>query len=173
MKNAPMRFAGMSLHHNPYQLNISCSENLSELISPCREPDSLSLGAKLFRISGEGELYGTDCLLQYQKLDEFRRTHRRGKLVLPRMEPMYAYLRELSVKAQPQSDVLVYKFVFSQAQSDRMNPRHQRFYLTDEAGESLWEISRAFSADIGKLIELNPSVRDIDALSAGTRVRLC
>ena len=173
MKNAPMRFAGMSLHHNPHQLTISCSENLSEIVSPCCKPDSLSLGAKLYRVAGEGELYGADCLKQYQQLDALRQARRREKLVLPRMEPMYAYLSELSLKAQPQEDVITYRFVFTEAQSDRKNPRHQRFYLTDDQGESLWDISRTFGIGIEKLIELNPSVKNIDALSGGMKVRLC
>lgn len=172
MKNAPMRFAGMSLHHNPHQLTLSGSENLSEIISPCCEPDSLSLGAKLYRIAGEGELYGADCLTQYQRLDALRQAHRREKLVLPRMEPMYAYLKELSLKAQPQEDVIQYRFVFTQAQSDRKT-RRPRYYLTDDAGESLWDISRTFGVAVEELVALNPAVKNIDSLSVGTKVRLC
>ena len=171
MKNAPMRFAGMSLHHNPHQLTLSCSENLCELVSPCCEPDSLSLGAKLYRIAGEGELYGSDCLAQYQNLDSLRQAHRREKLVLPRMEPMYAYLKELSMKAQPQEDVIQYRFVFTQAQSDRKTSR-PRYYLTDNT-EILWDVSRTFGVAVEELVALNPSVKNIDSLDAGMRVRLC
>ena len=68
MKNAPMRFDGMSLHHNPHQLHVENEHHIRSLTSPCCAPDSLLLSRKPCVISGEGELYGEDCQEQYLAL---------------------------------------------------------------------------------------------------------
>ena len=123
MKNAPMRFDGMSLRHNPERLTISEKSNIREYKSPCCESDSVSLGQELRRIEGEGEFCGTDCIEQYQALERLQRSKKKSKLVLPHMQPIYAYLKELSMTAKPINDVLSYRFVFIEAQSPRQKSK--------------------------------------------------
>lgn len=173
MKNAPMRFDGFSLHHNPHKLLIEHSGNISELISPCCQPDSVHLGNRLRKISGEGELYGSDCIRQYQALERLHRLQRRGKLLLPHMAPIYAYLKELKLRAEPTEDTLTYSFVFEETQSPRQGAASGDVYVTGEAGESLWDISDHCGVDIEELVRLNPQIKYIDRLRAEERVRLC
>ena len=106
MKLAPMRFGGVSMRHNPAKLNISGKNRVHEYLSPCCEADNQVVGRELSRISGEGVLFGADCLTQYQTLERLQNGHVPAKLTLPRMQPLYAVLRELSLTAEPEENIL-------------------------------------------------------------------
>ena len=173
MKLAPMRFGGVSMRHNPEKLSITGKNRLQEYLSPCCEADSQVLGRELCRISGEGVLFGADCIEQYQTLENLQRDHTRSKLVLPRMQPMYAYLRELSLSADPQDDVLRYRFVFCETRSPRKMTQGEQYYVTVSQGESLWDIAYAFDRSVEGLAELNPQIPLIGEISEGERVRIC
>ena len=173
MKYAPMRFDGRSLNHNPGKLSISGKNRIREFVSPCCEADSRSTAGELRRISGEGEFTGADCIAQYQALEKLQLNRKRAKLVLPHMQPLYAYLKELAVTAGPLDGVLAYRFVFMEAQSPRRSPTGGQYYVTVSEGESLWDISYRFSVPIERLTALNPQIPYIDELNRGERVRLC
>lgn len=172
MRYAPMRFCGLALSHNPHTLAITDSGNLREMVSPCCEPDSEGLGLKLRAVSGEGEFFGEDCMEQYRRLETLLREQRCGKLMLPQRQPMYAYLRELSLTAEPLDQVVKYRFRFVQAQSPRVDTSGDAYYTTQAEGESLWDIGYRFDVAIGKLVELNPQIPMIDDLKEKERVRL-
>lgn len=172
MKNAPMRFGGLSLSHNPHTLKIEHSGNIRELMPPCCEPDSVYLGERISRVSGEGELYGEDCLERYSALEKLYRAHKLSKLVLPHMRPIYAYIKELELTAEPVDDVLRYRFVFTEAQSPRKCER-LGVYHTVIGTEDLWDISYSYSVPIERLVELNTGIPYIDSIEEGTRVRIC
>ncbi len=173
MKNAPMRFDNMSLHHNPRLLRIENENRLSILSSPCAAPDSRLLNRKPMVVSAEGELYGADCIEQYRSLEKRHFSQKRAKLVLPHMTPIYAYLKELRLLAEPVENVLTYRFVFVEAQSPRTKAPSAAYYVTEAAGESLWDISVRCQTGIDELVRLNPQIADIDELKAGERVRVC
>lgn len=173
MKNAPMRFDGMSLRHNPEKLSIIEKNTIREYTSPCCAADSTYLGQELRRIEGEGEFCGADCIAQYQELERLQCLQKKSKLVLPHMQPMYAYLKELSLTAKPINDVLSYRFVFIEAQSPRKEAKGSDYYLTKTQGESLWDIAYACSVPIEQLVELNPQIAFIDNLQQGERVKIC
>ncbi len=173
MKNVPMRFCGYSLHHNPAVLKIENTGNIRELSSPCCEPDSMHLGNRLRRISGEGELYGEDCIAQFRELYGLFERGERGVLVLPRMPALYAYLRELKMIAEPQENVLGYRFTFLEAQSPGRDNSIVDTYDTIAAGESLWDIGYRYGVPLETLVRLNPQIKYIDCLDENERVRLC
>lgn len=173
MRFAPMRFNGMSLRHNPEKLRITGSHQVKEYFSPCCEADSVSLGRELRRIAGEGELCGADCIAQYQALEKLQVSGKRAKLVLPHMQPLYAYLKELELTAKPVDNVLSYRFLFVEAQSPRPEFQGAECYLTVSDGESLWDISYTYGVPIERLTALNPQIPLIDDLNEGERVRLC
>lgn len=173
MKNVPMRFSGFTFHHNPGKLKITNTANIADLVSPCCTPDSVHLGRKLRKVSGEGELYGADCLEEYTRLERLYNSGEKGILCLPHMPSMYAYLEELCMSAEPVEDVLTYRFVFTEAMSPRSSATQARYHVTTVSGESLWDISCSSGVDIGSLIHLNPQIRYIDDLAENERVRLC
>ena len=173
MRLAPMRFSGVSMRHNPEKLSINGKNRLQEFMSPCCEADSRFLGRELCRISGEGVLFGADCIEQYHVLETLRQNQTPAKLVLPKMQPLYAYLKELSLSAEPQDDVLHYRFVFVEAKSPRKAITGEQVYVTVSQGESLWDIAYACGRPIEALTALNPQIPLIDDINQGVRVRLC
>lgn len=173
MKYAPMRFDGLDLRHNPEKLIISGKNHIREYTSPCCEAASRNLGRELRHISGEGELCGADCMEQYRQLEALQKIGKRARLSLPRMESFYAYLKELSLTAQPLDNVLGYRFVFVEAQSRRAPSMGDVCYQTEAIGESLWDIADAYQTEIEQLVALNPQIADIEDLKRGERVRIC
>lgn len=173
MKNAPMRFDGLSLRHNPETLSVSGKSAVKEYASPCCDTDSDSLYKEPLCISGEGELSGADCIDQYIALKELQRTRKPAKLVLPRMEPLYAYLKELSLTAKRVDNVLSYRFVFVEAKSPRQHTAGTDSPYIASQGESLWDIAYAKDISVEQLVALNPQIPLINSLSAGERVKLC
>lgn len=173
MKNVSMRFCGYTFHHNPATLKIESTGNVRELISPTCEPQSAHLGRKPNRIIGEGELYGADCIARFEALQKLFYAGRKGLLSLPKMPAMYAYLKALTMTAEPKEDVLGYRFEFIEAIPPAKSAERRDVYETIVVGESLWDISYRFDVPIVTLIRLNPHIKYIDALDKGERVRLC
>ena len=173
MKNVPMRFDGYTFGHNPEKLKIEDADHIEAILSPFSEPDSLRIGRRLRVVSGEGELFGADCIDQYNALRELYLQGRRGLLSLPHMAPMTAYLKELHLTAEPREDLLGIRFVFIEARGDSSPADGHNVYTVTEQGESLWDIAYRFHCDIDTLVGLNPQIRYIDALNAGERAKLC
>ena len=173
MRNVPMRFCGYTLHHNPAKLKIESSGNIRELASPCCEPQSEHLGSRLRRVSGEGELYGTDCIAQFKRLQGLFESEQPGLLSLPHLPAMTAYLKELSLLAEPKENVLGYRFVFIEAHPPAHEDSAAEVYEALVDGETLWDVSWRYHIPIETLVRLNPQIPHIDDLTQGERVRLC
>ncbi len=173
MKNVPMRFSGYTFHHNPAELKIEQTEHIIEQSSPCCEPINERIGSHLRLISGEGELYGADCIARFREMQGLLGKSAPGLLLLPHMPAMYAYLKELRMLAEPKENVLGYRFVFIEAQPPARDETIDEYYETAVLGESLWDISYRFCVPIGELVRLNPQISYIDSLKKGERVRLC
>ncbi len=173
MKNVAMRFCGYDFHHNPATLKIESEGNIRELTSPCCEPKADHLGYRLRHISGEGELYGADCIAQFRELMRLHENGTSGLLTLPHMPPIEAYLKELQMLAQPKEDVLTYRFEFVEQSRCDVPKEAFEYYETIVPGESLWDIGYRYHVAIDTLVGLNPQIEYIDSLKEGERVRLC
>ena len=171
MKNAPMRFGGLSLSHNPSKLIISDEANIMELGYSGAQPDSRLTGRGLCTVSGEGELYGSDCMEQYEALRQLYLQGKSSVLSIPHRPPMRAYLSKLRMTAEPVDDVLGYSFVFVETKGSPVKAQSE--YTVTEENESLWDIAYEFGADIDTLVALNPQIPLIGHLSRGEKVRLC
>lgn len=172
MKLCPMRFAGYTWHHNPKSLKVSNGKKVVVLSVPYGDDELLSFGEKPLTISGVGELYGEDCLEQYDKL---RRVYEMGKsdvLCLPNLLPMYAYFDRLTLEAQPGPNVLTYSFSFTQVQKKPSVCNCEQSVRVSK-GQTLWDISHLYKVDIDALIALNPQIMFLNDLTQGEVVRLC
>lgn len=173
MKNVPMRFAGYTFRHNPSKLRIEDTAQIMRILSPDKAPDSRRLNRGLRTVSGEGEMYGADCLGQYSGLLALYEQGERGLLSLPHIPPMTAYLKELHLAAEPQEDVLRFSFTFIETLGAQQEPDAEPFYTVTAQGESLWDIAYMNGRTIDELVRLNPQIRYIAELNAGEKVRLC
>ena len=112
MKLVPMRFAGVQWRHNPREISFECDKKLNEFKAPYNSSFVQNTGRNNIRIKGTGELYGDDCMEQFEKLFELFRENKKGVLSIPRLTPVYAYFESLKIFGEPRPDILTYSFAF-------------------------------------------------------------
>ena len=165
-----MKFKGYKWHHNPRELVFEDEKKVSELTAPFDKSVVQNAGRRNMRISGEGELYGEDCLDQFLRLLELFREGGSGVLSIAGIPSVYAVFESLKLVGRPRSDILTYRFVFRELMEERDDKLRE---VTAAPNENLWDISYRFGIDIDTLVRLNPQVRRPDELTAGEVVRLC
>lgn len=168
MKLVPMRFKGVGWRHNPREVVFEDKQRLAELTAPYDGSVVQNLGRRSMQVKGEGELFGADCLQQFDRLLALFRSGGSGVLTIAGFKPFYAVFESLEMVGKPRSDVLTYRFVF------RETPRRdsETIHTADE-GETLWDISYRFGVEIDTLVALNPQVKRPDLPLTGEEVRLC
>lgn len=172
MKLSPMRFMGYTWHHNPKSLQIKCGKTVVTLSIPYGTDVLQNFGEKLLTVSGTGELYGEDCLEQYETLRKLYEKGGEGVLCLPSLAPMYACFDELSILLNNTPNVLTYSFSFTQIKkSNTLNNQSEKVSVS--SGQTLWDISYENGVDIATLVALNPDIMFINDLSECEAVRIC
>ena len=171
MKLVPMRFKGVQWHHNPKEIAFECDKTVNELNSPNGTSYIQNMGRKNMIISGTGELYGNDCLEQFDRLLSLFRQGGQGVLAIPKITPVYAVFESLKIKGEPKPDVLEYSFVFREVMEEKQQDKAQTYAA--EEGECLWDISYKFGVPIDTLVKFNPNVKRPDISLEGRVIRLC
>lgn len=171
MKLVPMRFKGVQWHHNPKEIVFECDKSVKELNSPNGTSYIQNMGRKNMIISGTGELYGNDCLEQFDRLLSLFRQGGQGVLAIPKITPIYAVFESLKIKGEPKPDVLEYSFVFREVMEKKQQDKAQTY--TAGEGECLWDISYKFDVPIDTLVRLNSDVKRPDISLEGRVIRLC
>lgn len=168
---AQMRFNGFTWFHNPKQLEIEDDKNVYEKSSPYVGSHTQNFGRRCRIVKGVGELYGEDCLKQYEKLYSLFLCNKSGVLSLPDIPPMNAHFEKLSVVESTLPDVITYKFVFRE-ENNFSDDSVTKFHKVCE-GETLWDIAYKYGFSVSELVILNPDIKRPDKLLVGESVRLC
>ena len=171
MKLAPMRFKGVEWHHNPREITFSCEKEINELHAPYGRSYVQNTGRRNMLIKGEGELFGDDCMEQFERLYALFQEGGSGVLAIPKLGAVHAVFEELKLKGTPRNDVLTYSFVFREVM-ERVPEASQTSY-TAAQGETLWDVSYRFDIVIDRLVALNPWVKRPDEPLGGREVALC
>ncbi len=171
MKLVPMRFCGFQWRHNPKEISFECSNRINENNALGGQAYIQNNGRKNMIIKGSGELYGTDCLKQFDSLLALFKQGRTGVLAIDGLSSFYAVFEEIKFLCRPKPDVIEYSFVFREA-SEKTVRTPQKTY-TAQAGECLWDISYKYGISIDKLVKLNPEVKRPDLDLGMTEVVLC
>lgn len=171
MKLAPMRFKGVEWHHNPREIAFVCEKRVNELHAPYGAAYVQNTGRRNMIIRGEGELYGTDCAQQFERLYALFQSGGCGVLAIPELGALYAVFEEIKLLGTPKEDVLSYGFVFREVM-ELSPPDRARSYVP-AVGETLWDVSYRFDVVIDRLVALNPWVKRPDADLNGREVALC
>lgn len=167
----PMRFDGYTWRHNPKSLTILSRRRTIELTLPLKEDIQL-LGERVSAIEGSGELYGADCIEQYLRLYELYKRGQIAILSIPRLPAMRACMSALSFASKPSDDVLVYSFRFEKAADSVTGGEGEKSFMPQQ-DMTLWDIAYQTGVSVERLTELNPWIRDINAIESGRSVRLC
>ncbi len=171
MKLVPMRFKGVEWHHNPREISFECDKEINELKSPYGNAYIQNMGRKNMKISGTGELYGEDCLEQFNRLLKLFKEGGQGVLAIAHMTPMFAVFENIKIIGEPKPDILTYSFVFREVMENKRD-EIQASHLA-ENGENLWDISYKYGISIDTLVKLNPQVKRPDIDLTGKAVALC
>lgn len=172
MNLVPMRYMGYTWHHNPKFLQIESEKRVVRLSFPFADDLVQLQNEKPQRISGVGELYGSDCIEQYKRLYQLYKKGEKGILCLPTLAPLYACFESLSLEADDKKGVVTYKFSFSVVRCVADSLKVSKSVLAME-NDTLWDIACRTNTDIDTLIQLNTHIMFINDIKAGTRVRVC
>lgn len=171
MKLVPMRFKGVQWHHNPREISFECDKTINELKSPYGNSYIQNTGRKNMKVKGTGELYGLDCLEQFDRLLGLFKQGGQGVLAIPHITPIFAVFESIKLVGTPKSDVLTYSFVFREVMESKRG-QNPVSYVTRN-GENLWDISYKYGISIDALVSLNPEIKRPDIVADGSVVRLC
>lgn len=171
MKLVPMRFKGVEWHHNPREISFECDKEINELKAPYGNAYIQNMGRKNMKISGTGELYGEDCLEQFNRLLKLFKEGGQGVLAIAHMTPMFAVFENINVIGEPIPDVLTYSFVFREVMENKRD-EVQTSHLAENS-ENLWDISYKYGISIDALVKLNPHIKRPDMDLTGKAVALC
>jgi hypothetical protein len=171
VKLEAMRFRGVKWRHNPRELIFSCGKYVSETGFPNGLSHLESPGRKNLRIKGVGELYGDDCIEQFERLFRLFKSGGSGVLSIAGLSPVYAVFESLKVVGKPVNDVLVYEFGFAEVMEEKAGVKPVEYAAGE--GETLWDASYKFGIAVETLLRLNPSVKRADISQEGRVIRLC
>lgn len=171
MKLVPMRFKGVQWHHNPAEISFECDKQINEMKAVDGDSYIQNMGRKNMRISGKGQLYGEDCLEQFERLLELFEQGGCGVLAIDKIKPFYAVFESVKILGKPKPDVLEYSFAFREIMEKKS--QRQTTVCVADGCKNLWDISYEYGISIDKLVALNPDVKRPDELAEGFEVRLC
>ncbi len=107
-----MQFNGFAFRYNPRKIEIGYNKTVKIIDMPFSAPIIQELGVRPRVIKGEGELFGADCIAQFERLQaEFLRNGS-GRLLSPICPPMYAFFTALKVIGEAGPLLLRYAFEF-------------------------------------------------------------
>ena len=155
MNTALMRFQDYTWKHNPKTIQVACRREIKEWKLPGQGNLLQDLGPGKRIVTGEGELFGEDCLLQFRTLAALCEQGGTGLLILPDSTGFEASLVSLTMAGQAGPDIVGYRFEF-----------------WEQVGETLWDISKLYGISISELARRNPNVKRPDQLAAGEKVAL-
>ena len=122
-------------------------------------------------IKGTGELYGEDCMEQFERLFELFRRGGAGVLAIENTEPVFAVFESVKILGAPKENVLTYGFVFREVMEEKESGKNT--FHTARGGENLWDISYKYNIVIDELVRLNPQIKRPDIVDEGEVIRLC
>lgn len=173
MKLQPIKYGDYTWPHNPETLRIYCKRNVRELKSPFSGSVVQDYGVQKRVVEGEGELYGADCIQQFQELSTVLAKRETAVLALPNIPPFSARFLLLEMVGTPEPDLVRYRFEFWEdgAEYSVAAPEQGRTYRCKQ-GDDIWRIAAAFSTTAKEIRKQNPFLRWPNYLAEGDEVML-
>ena len=168
-----MSYKGYSFATNPSVIKIRHRARVTKNSVPFQAENTVSFGRKACEISGEGELVGYDCEKQFAEIRKLFLSGVSGLLLLPGIEPFYAFFQNFELLEEPSDSLIKYSFSFCEDTSAKhFEVQTPKSYIA-KGGESLWDISYDNNIVVEELLEKNPNVMRPDlAFDAGEVIRL-
>ena len=140
MNTALMRFQDYTWKHNPKTIQVACRREIKEWKLPGQGNLLQDLGPGKRIVTGEGELFGEDCLLQFRTLAALCEQGGTGLLILPDSTGFEASLVSLTMAGQAGPDIVGYRFEFWEQVGEGIPVlREGKDYHIVQEGETLWD----------------------------------
>lgn len=169
-----MSFKSFTWPHNPKNIEISMFSNSKTYYLPGLGPYIQSLGENYRIVTGCGEFFGPDAIANFEELSSISRENSVGKLFIPPITSMSAYLTEFSITAKSAPDLISYKFKFIESVTKSsdcpIDCKNNSYTLSDN--ENLWNVSHKFKISIEQLLRNNPSIPDPYSTIPGQRISI-
>lgn len=112
MNREKLRFKGYSFNYNPNTITVKQERRVVVHCSPLCKSIVQDVGVMPLVVTGEGELFGENVMLQFERLSATFASLNEGLLCLPDMAPFTACFCDLTVVRKPTPNLLKYSFRF-------------------------------------------------------------
>lgn len=157
-KHEKMSYRGYGFATNPSVIRIKHRARITRNSVPFQTENTVNFGRKACEISGEGELVGYDCEKQFAEIRRLFLDGGSGLLLLPGLEPFYAFFESLELLDEPSDRLIKYSFSFCEDTSAKHFETQTPKSCTAKAGETLWDISYENNIAIEELLGKNPNI---------------
>ena len=194
MELAPMRYKDFVWPHNPRTYTIEYRRAMGEHKVPFGRYHLQDLGPCKRVMKGEGEFVGPKAYEQFKELASVFYADGPGVLIHPVWQTAKAYFVQLALAQEPRRDYVRYTFTFWEdydkysqvlgeqvkAQTAQKPPaaspgggkETEEVWYVVVRGDTLWGIAQRHGTTLGRLLELNPSIKNPNVVSVGQKVRV-
>lgn len=153
-----MSYKGYIFETNPSVIRIKHRTRITKNSVPFQAENTISFGRKACEISGEGEIIGYDCEKQFAEIRKLFLSGGSGLLLLPGIEPFYAFFESLELLDEPSDSLIRYSFSFCEDTSAKHFEVQTPKSYTARNGETLWDISYKNNIAVEELLDKNPDI---------------
>lgn len=190
MELTPMQYKGYVWPHNPRIYTIRYERKVAVHKIPFGRYAMQDLGLTRRVMTGEGEFYGPGAYDEFKKLATVFYQSGPGALIHPVWQSAKAYFVDLALAQEPRKDYVRYTFTFwedfegySQSLTAKTavgtattttttTAAASGQYHTVVQGETLWAIAQTYGSTLGRLMVLNPQIKNPNVITPGQRVRV-
>ena len=189
MALTPMQYKGFVWPHNPRTYSIRYERQVAVHKVPFGRYAMQDLGLGRRVMKGEGEFFGAGAYDHFRRLASVFYSGGPGTLVHPVWQSASVYFVELTLAQEPREDYVRYTFTFwedcgkygqgltkkpaaAAAAAPTAPAQTEGAYHTMVQGETLWAVAQAWGITLGRLLELNPQIKNPNTVAAGEKVRV-
>ena len=190
----PMQYKRFVWPHNPRSYTIRYERQVAVHKIPFGRYAMQDVGLTRRVMSGEGEFFGPKAYDTFKELASTFYEGGPGVLIHPVWQTVKAYFVQLALAQEPRRDYVRYTFTFWEdydkysqvlgeqvkAQTAQKPPaaspgggkETEGAWYVVVRGDTLWGIAQRHGTTLGRLLELNPSIKNPNVVSVGQKVRV-
>lgn len=187
----PMQYKRFVWPHNPRNYSIRYERQVAVHKVPFGRYAMQDVGLKRRVMSGEGEFFGPKAYDTFKELASVFYEGGPGVLIHPVWQMAKAYFVQLSLAQEPRRDYVRYTFTFWEDHDKYSQGLDQKVPAPAEQtpaagsstaaegvwyvvvrGDTLWGIAQHHGTSLGRLLELNPGIKNPNVISVGQKVRV-
>ena len=175
---APMRYKTFVWPNNPRTYSITYQRHTAQHKFPTGTYALEDLGRACRVMQGEGEFFGPKAYETFKALASVFYEGGEGTLFHPVWMTTGAYFTRLQLMQEPREDYVAYSFTFLEAFPDNKKMKKKKedevsaVYVNALEGENIWSLAARCGTTAVALLQLNPSIRNGNRLTAGQKVRV-